>query len=303
MKIECIYLLAHKFYMRLTRICVASIRYWYPDIPIFLIKDEGGGPFCTGELEREWNVGVMETRDKAFGWGFAHLEPLLMERKQRFLVMDVDIAFVGRVLDELERYREDFIIDHEDHPDHPDEKFEALYFRLDQLKRWDPEFKFPNFAFNAGQFVGTSGLFRKEDFDGLIAWSSPRSTLKPEIFNYGDQGVLNFVLMKKLAAKEITVARVPFMKWGEEEMNEFDLARINPESPYPFLIHWAGLRKPRMKDMLRSDILFKFEDFYYSRIAFAAPRRQMRLLGDRLLNAVNKTRAKLQNRITMTYLA
>lgn len=302
MKIECIYLLAHKYYVRLTRICVASIRYWYPDIPIYLIKDEGGGRFCTRELERKWNVGVLETRDHAFGWGFAHFEPLLLERRHRFLVMDVDIAFIGRVLDDLEAYGEDFIIDEEDHPNPPEKKFEGLYFRLDRLNKWDPAFEFPGFAFNAGQIVGTSGMFRRSDFDGLIDWSSPRKTLMPEIFNYGDQGVLNYVMMKKLAAREITVARVPFMKWGEEEMNQFDLERIKPDSPYPYLIHWAGFKMPRMKDMPRSDILFKFEDLYYSRISFATPRRHIRLLRERLLNLFTKVRAKLLNKIAMTYL-
>src|SRR5258708_6586585 len=99
MKIDCIYLLAHKYYMRLTGLCVASIRYWYPEIPIYLIKDEVAGTFCTEEIKRVWNVGILHTEDRAFGWGFAHLEPLLLERKQRFLVMDVDIVFVGRVLD------------------------------------------------------------------------------------------------------------------------------------------------------------------------------------------------------------
>jgi len=301
-KIECIYLLAHKYYMRLACICVASIRYWYPDIPIYLIKDEGGGPFSTAELERTWNVAVMDTSERVFGWGFAHLEPLLLARKQRFMVMDVDIAFVGRVLDDLERYDEDFIVDHEDHPDQPDAKFEGLYFRLAALKRWDPDFSFPNFAFNAGQFVGTSGLLGKEDFDGLIQWSAPRKVLQPEIFNYGDQGVLNYVLMKKLAARDVTVARIPFMKWGEEEMNELDLARLDAQSPYPYLVHWAGLRKPRMRDMPRSDILFKFEDYYYSKLPFAAPRRTLRLHRDRLVNTLIKIRAKSLRRIAMTYL-
>ena len=67
MKIDCIYLLTHKYYLRLTSICVASIRYWYPDIPIYLIKDEVDGSFSTREIERIWNVGVMETHDHAEG--------------------------------------------------------------------------------------------------------------------------------------------------------------------------------------------------------------------------------------------
>lgn len=189
----------------------------------------------------------MATAERAFGWGFAHFEPLFATPRHRFLVMDVDIAFVGRVIDDLERFADGFIVDDEVHPGEPREGFQNLYFHLDALRLWDRTFTFPHFAFDAGQFVGTSGLLNKADFNGLIRWSSPRATMKPEIFNHGEQGVLNFVLMKKLAAGEISLARVPFMKWGEEEMNEFDLKRIDANCPYSFLIHWAGLRKPRMR--------------------------------------------------------
>jgi hypothetical protein len=295
-KIDAVYLLAHRYYMRLTRICVASIRYWYPEVPIYLIKDEVAGPFSTEEIERYWNVGVMATTDRAFGWGFGHLEPLLDARRHRFLVMDVDIAFVGRVIDRLEQHDEDFVIDEEDHPDPPGPGFAGLYFNLERLKAWDPAFTFPRFAFNAGQFVGTAGVLTRADFDGLVRWSTPRATERPEIFNYGDQGLLNYVLMKKLAAGAISVARVPFMRWGEEEMREFELARIDTDSPYPFLIHWAGLRKPRMKDMCRADILYKFEDFYYSRIPLSTLRRPLRLGRDRLMNVINRIHGRLRQR-------
>jgi hypothetical protein len=38
------------------RICIASIRYYYPDINIELIKDPGNGKFNSGELEKYFNV-------------------------------------------------------------------------------------------------------------------------------------------------------------------------------------------------------------------------------------------------------
>jgi hypothetical protein len=301
-RIDCVYLLTHKYYQRLTRICVASIRHWYPDTRIVLFKDEGGGPFDTSEIERIWNVEVLKTADKQFGWGFGHFDLLLMPQPERFLAIDVDIVFTGRLLDRLEAYDADLIIDEEDHPANPTGKFGDLYFKLDKLAGFDPAFRFPGYAFNAGQFVGTTGIFRKSDFDGLVEWSSPRRSIRTEIFNFGDQGIFNYLVMKLEAAGRLTVARVPFMRWEESELDEIELAKLGPESPYPTLIHWAGRRAPRMKDMLRADILFTFEDLYYSRVPFGAVRRAWRHQRDRVLNLVNRVAARLTGRSPMSYL-
>ena len=42
----------------LTKICVASIRHFYPDIEILLVKDELNGKFSTRILERNFKVKV-----------------------------------------------------------------------------------------------------------------------------------------------------------------------------------------------------------------------------------------------------
>lgn len=300
--IEGVYLLTHRYYVRLTQLCVASIRHWYPEIPIYLIKDKIAGDFSTREIETSWNVQVFPTEAEQFGWGFAHLEPLLMPERRRILVMDVDIVFVGRVLDFLANFEEDFIVHQEDQPENPTGKFSGLYFSLEKLRRWDPSFRFPRYSFNAGQFVATSGILRREDFDGLIDWGSPRSVLLPEIFNRGDQGVLNYVMMKKHMAGAISLARVPFMVWNPDEMKQFDLARLTAESPYAKLIHWAGLRKPRMCDMPRADILQKFEQLYYSKVPLGRIKRSVRPPVQCMANFVGKVAARFTKRQPNLYL-
>jgi len=300
--VEAVYLLSHKYYMRQTRICVASIRYWYPEIPIYLIKDKIGGDFSTEEIERTWNVRVHPTEVDKFGWGFAHLEPLLKPGGERALVIDVDIVFTGPVLDLLSEYGEDMIVQREDQPPEPSEKFTGLYFSLDKIMEYDPDFRFPRFSFNAGQFVVTTGVFSREDFDGLINWDSPRSVTRPDIFTKGDQGVFNYVVMKKFSAGQLSVARIPFMVWNPDEMGRFDLARMSEDSPYRELIHWAGLRREHMSDMVRADILFHFESFYYSRIRGGQARKRAMLATQRVANIRNKIVARLRGTHPYLYL-
>ena len=276
-KIERVYIATHRSDLRLTRICVASVRRWYPDIPIFLLKDEANGSFGTTEIERAWKVQLWPTGKRSFGWGFIKLEPLFDTQRVRYLMLDSDIVFVGRVIDALEQFDEDFIVQKEQQParDIPNLYFDPARVRAE----FDPQFTGPAFTFNTGQYVATSGLIHREDFAKLVQWSEPRRVLHPGIFNPSDQGVLNYVVLERLAAGAITVARTPFMKWGHEEMAAFELGALVEGSPYPFLIHWAGLKKLRLRHMLRADILRDFERAYYARTAFGAGRKWTRLVG------------------------
>ena len=267
--IDRVYIACHRRDLRLTKICVASIREWYPTLPIYLLKDEFNGPFSTTELERRWNVRVWPLAERIFGWGFIKLEPLFMEERIRFLVLDSDIALVGPVLDVLERENADFIVQYEEQPasDIP-----RLYFDPAIMSRRDPEYPGIAFTFNSGQLVATGGLLRRADFENLVHWSAPRRVVQPDAFNASDQGVLNYVLLKKAAQGSVRVARVPFMKWGERE-----LAKLHVPTPgdatQPYIVHWAGLKRPRVGQMLRSDILLHFERAYYRDQPFGHVRR------------------------------
>jgi hypothetical protein len=275
-RIDRVYIAAHRRDLRLTRICVASVRQWYPDIPIFLLKDEVNGAFSTREIEELWHVKVWPTKARSFGWGFIKLEPLFDTEKVRYLILDSDIVFLGRVIDALEEFDEDFVVQEELQPasDVP-----GLYFDPQKVRaELDPAFTGPAFTFNSGQYVATSGLLRREDFGKLVAWTEPRRVTHPEMFNPGDQGVLNFVVLEKFAARAVSVARTPFMKWGKAEMAEFDVARLNASSPYPYVIHWAGLKHLRLRRMLRADILRHFERRYYAKLSHGSARLATRLV-------------------------
>ena len=277
-RIERVYIATHRGDLRLTRICVASVRRWYPDIPIFLLKDFANGDFSTREIEDRWNVQLWRTKELSFGWGFIKLEPLFAAERTRYLVLDSDIVFVGRVIDALEQFGEDFVVQQEVQKpaDIP-----SLYFDADAIRQsFDPSFSGPAFTFNTGQYVATSGVLKRADFDRLVRWSEPRRVLEPESFNPSDQGVLNYVVLEKAASGAITVARTPFMKWGAAEMSEFQLPSLDGNSPYPYLIHWAGLKKRRLGRMLRSDILREFERAYYARVPNGSLRQLARTARD-----------------------
>lgn len=282
-RIDRVYIATHRGDLRLTRICVASVRRWYPDIPIFLLKDEANGPFCTREIEETWNVQLWPTGQRSFGWGFIKLEPLFDSTRTRYLMLDSDIVFLGPVIDALEKFESDFVVQEEQQPAHD---IPNLYFDSTRIRTaLKPDLPDPAFTFNSGQYVGTSGLIRREDFGDLVVWSEPRRVRYPEMFNPGDQGVLNYVVLARLAAGLLSVARSPFMKWGREEMSPFEVAAMNGDSPYPYVIHWAGLKHVRMRRMLRADILQHFERAYYSRIRFGAARLYARIV----INDISRT--------------
>ena len=274
-RIDRVYIATHRGDLRLTRICVASVRRWYPDIPIFLLKDEANGPFCTREIEETWNVQLWPTGQRSFGWGFIKLEPLFDEKRVRYLILDSDIVFLGRVIDALEKFDSDFVVQEEQQPAHD---IPNLYFDPGKVRAsLNHAFAGPAFTFNSGQYVATSGLIHREDFADLVVWSEPRRVRHPAMFNPGDQGVLNYVVLEQLTAGGLTVARTPFMKWGREEMEEFDVAALDGGSPYPFVIHWAGLKHVHLGRMLRADILRHFEHAYYSRLTFGPARLRARV--------------------------
>src|SRR5579864_5917378 len=74
--IDCIYIAACARDARLTRICVASIRYFYPEVPIRLLAGDILQCGLAEELHRYWGVGLVDLPSGDYGWGLVKLEPL-----------------------------------------------------------------------------------------------------------------------------------------------------------------------------------------------------------------------------------
>jgi len=275
MRIEGVVISCYAFDVQLTRLCVASIRFWYPHIPIWLLKDRQYGDFNTREIERYWNVQVYPGRQKNLGWGFGKLEVMTELPARRLLLLDSDIVFAGRVIDRLERFDEDLIVDKEDLDT---TVVEGHFFPLGRLRQLDPKFEFPGYCFNSGQIVATTGRIRREDFDGLLDWQI-RTVKHPEVFKMGEQGLVNYMVLRKAQDGKLTIRREPFMVWpGEAARAEHIQVRdFTPEGRHQELIHWAGLRWGKtLEEMPRSDILSYFEKIYYRRVPLGAWLREWR---------------------------
>ncbi|PNW26874.1 glycosyltransferase family protein [Formosa algae] len=267
-KIDKIYIACYKGDYWQTKICVASIRKWYPDISIVLIKDILKGEFNTNALEKKFNVGIADFPIKKFGWGMSKLEPYFSKNNERCLILDSDIIFLGKLLDYLEEFKEDIIVS-VDYLDSIDNAwFKRTYYDLAKINnQLDANFTYPGWVFNSGQLVVTTSLFQREDLSDLVEWSIPPTLKLSDAFIGGDQGILNYFFQKKESLNEITIAKADFKVWGNSpEVEGFSIEQIDSGLGYPKLIHYAGLNN--FNYMKRADLIIYYQKIYYGKFAF-----------------------------------
>ncbi|THD77677.1 MAG: hypothetical protein E7812_13020 [Phenylobacterium sp.] len=268
--VDVIYIAASRRDGRFTRICVASVRRWYPDAAVRLLI---GGPLEPGlerELRRFWSVGVADLPREDYGWGFVKLEPLFQPAGERFLVLDSDTVMTGPVLQHAADRTEDFIVDDEEQSA---EGASEIYFDRALAEREGLAIPAAAFLFNSGQWIGTSGLIHRTDFDGLVDWGRPPRLANPRVFKNGDQGVLNFVLNDKVRKGGVRVGRVPLMRWPGHGMGGLSAQAIASDQAPARVIHWAGFKNPRLSALPGADILLFFEKAYYARLPGGSARR------------------------------
>ncbi|MBN9483383.1 MAG: hypothetical protein BGO70_12950 [Bacteroidetes bacterium 43-93] len=255
-------------------ICIASIRYYYPDVEILILKDELKGSFSTQELETYWNVKRMDYPPNRFGWGSAKFfllkDPAL--EGQFFLLLDSDIVFTGRVLDKLLPMtgKYDFIISPE-YDDNPYTDWATrTYFDVRKTEIEYPDYKYPGYFFNSGQLLMKAGKLSKEemelfmDFDNYPYWTRLKDFPMP------DQSMVNFLFAVSANKGRARVgAEYQYMIWSESPQYEgkISIDDIKDGNKYPQLMHWAGaLRMPYLNAMSHKNLLIFFEKYYYSKI-------------------------------------
>ena len=260
-KIDRIFIVGHRSDFRFTRCCVASIRRWYPDIRVTLIKDSAGGTYDTSDLERCCKVDLFPSATTRFGFGMARLEALFLPERERCLIVDSDIVFAGPVLGRLEAFDEDFVVEG---VDHTPEETRQNYFDPDAVGALFPDFHYPGFVFNIGQMVATTGILKREMFEPFVQFSEPRRLLRRDLFFCFDQGVLNFILLRLAQRGVLTIRRDRFMKWaGALNPQDVTIDRMENGPPYEFLIHWAGRKHAILSANLLPHVLAHFEAAYY----------------------------------------
>lgn len=267
-----IYVAASRLDARLARICIASLRYFHPVADIQLLI---GGRLQWGlerELARHWDVRVADIPRGDYGWGFVKLEPLFSPRSERFLVLDADTAVTGPVLDDLSCTTAPFVVDNEHYED---AAIPARYFDWRKVGTVDPTAQAPSFVFNSGQWVGTSGVITRGDFDPWLQWDFPRRLRHPKLFFPGEQGVLNYVLAQKATREGLSVERRPLMRWPGRGMDGLDAGSVAAREAPSTIVHWAGMKKLRLGEMVGADLLALFEDFYYAHMPSARLARRL----------------------------
>ena len=277
-KLDCVYVAAAAHDARYTRICVASIRYFYPDAVIKLLP---GGPLEEGlreELARHWDVGVANMRPGKWGWGFVKLEPLFGPFGERFLVLDSDTVLVGDLLNTWAGSATDFMVDDEQQSEADAHR---LYYDWRKIAAINQAAQPPQFVFNSGQWFGTAGILTRKDFALFVDWSHMPPRLRhPNLFMPGDQGVFNYVVNQKATLEGISVKSRKIMHWPDLGMDGITTRDVVARAAPPLVIHWAGMKKPRIGAMVGGDVLR-----FFRRLLLATARSEGKtLLGRRQIS-------------------
>ena len=264
-KIDKIYIACCKRDFYFAKLCISSIRYWDINIPIELVIDHAWGDVDTTYLEKHWGVKRFDCRYKIFKESYSKLEPLFEQSGKRIFTMDSDIILLGNIVNELEKIDSDFICQ-KIYSTEDDESLNAWWFDVEKLKKWDADYHFPGYAFYAGQLVTNEGIFLRENFKDILEFGNPPLLKQPVIFlNNADQGILNYVVAKKVADNKITIKDYPFFigRYDSAVLKCLQVENVKAKKGRPEMIHYYGPKNGLLINMPAENILRLYEKYYY----------------------------------------
>lgn len=223
-----------------TKILVSSIRYYYPDIPIELVKDSLNGSFNSKTLEKKFNVKEIKLSKKYFGWSAAKLHFLIeLEIDKQYLCLDSDIIFVGKVLEKFKNSKADFIVS----PEYFEltDNVKSVFVDPVKAKEYYPDYEFPGFFFNGGQTIVNPSKIKLSFFENIFNPEKYPYYINYEDFRYVDQSILNALLPSLHNSKTIKLQAIEFMQpshsyFKETAKNDF----LQLDSNENYLVHYAG---------------------------------------------------------------
>ena len=186
---------------RFAKGCCASVRYFAgEDIPICLLVD---GDIDTRALERAYGVRVLrpdhvpEALHLCYGSGLSKTIALFASPFERFLHLDADAHFWGNLLDAIPTDDEwDFIYDRSVGTKAvPADRVGEWYFDPPAMKQFDPAFDHAWYRpklFNSGVWCARRGTLDAEELLQLVRLGASA----PPFFKYGDQGILNYLVLR-----------------------------------------------------------------------------------------------------------
>ena len=203
--------------------------------------------------------------------GFRSLSRCFLKKKERVLVLDADTIITGKLLEFLEQFEEDFIVSGRN----VTEDFQVQqYYDPTEIEKFDPAFKHPGYAFNSGQMVLTSGIFKRSDFDEFVKYTNPPRLKHEHLFKYGDQGLFNYFLFKQNQLGNISLKSMPFMISGDDPIAEkLQTSNFENDDLTPLVIHWAGIRKELFSKMASGHLLSFLEQYFYQGVPLGLLRK------------------------------
>jgi hypothetical protein len=193
--------------------CIASIRYFMPDVPITLLVD---GAVDTSDAERRFNVRTLRQSDvkdswlraNSFGWGITKMVAHWEAPYRYFVAMDSDMVVWGNVADRLFRRDVDFLwsVPYA-RPDESDEAYvDRWFFNPELLATAAPEFDWKAYVDSyscTGVYTARRGCLSKQRY---ITFSEMQARL-PALFKFGgDMGMINVMVFEMVARGEATIA-------------------------------------------------------------------------------------------------
>ena len=239
---------------------LASMRHYCPDVPICLIAD---GDVDVSDLEQEYDLIVLridalpsrEMSQRITGSYLAKLAAMWEGPFEHYVWMDSDAIVWGDFTEQV-RTDLDFQIFWPEIsiPADADEVPEWLphfYFKLEGVHKFDPNFGWRGHPyFSAGVYACRRNVISYEEWVDTLAWNDQ---VPGGIFQFGDQGLLNYLVLAKSQRGEIKAERTNLQwtkSWGHAELDK-DCSQAGwafPNEPAkPMILHFCG-RKPFVFD-------------------------------------------------------
>jgi hypothetical protein len=239
---------------------LASMRHYCPDVPICLIAD---GDVDVSDLQQEYDLIVLrinelpseKMREMIAGSYRVKLAAMWEGPFEHYVWLDSDAIVWGDVTKHI-RLDLDFQIfwpeisvpaDTEEEP----EWMSHFYYDLAEIKKRDPNFEWRGYPyFSAGAFACKRNVISYDEWVEIEQWGEE----KPGIFQFQDQGILNYLVFSKSQRGKIK------MGWDDLQWSRnfgFDKlatsgAPIGCDFPddvdHPVILHFCG-RKPSTFDL------------------------------------------------------
>lgn len=257
----------------LTRISIASIRYFYKEIKILLVKDELNGDFSTKEIEKRFNVEIYDCGKRKFGWAASKTFFLLQTKKDyKYFLLDSDIVFIEPFLERIYPLltSEAFVVSAEYDKDINTAHINRTYFNVSDVLRHDPDYQYPGFFFNTGQIFIIGGKVNQYHLSKYFDTNNFPYWKRLDLFPMVDQSVYNYIFSKLHRQGILQLIPQQFMIWSQgAEAKKILIRDVIAKTAQGGLIHWAGARRtPFINRMTRFDILDFFQTEYYKEISF-----------------------------------